>query len=97
MLVRNNYRNQDDDTLTKISRSKSRNQMSIVTKNREKVVPNSVRKVAGMIGSTSSRFPSTTTTTNHTPNVPRPDLDLKNKLRIPNRRYGLFHAETIAI
>ena len=47
--MRNNYHNptQSEDSVTKISRSKSRNQMAMVSKIKEKVTQTSYRKAAG--------------------------------------------------
>lgn len=76
--MRSNYHNpnQSEDSITKISRSKSRNQMAIAHKIKEKVINSTSRRLAGTNASTSSRSPSTTTTTSPTPNVlfssPRP-------------------------
>lgn len=46
-MFRNNYQ-QSEDSVTKISRSKSRNQVSVAAKLREKVLCSSIRKVDGM-------------------------------------------------
>ena len=92
LVMRVNYHNptQSEESVTKISRSKSRNQMAMASKIKEKVEKVQTRKVAGMIGSTSNTSPSITIKMNLTPNVRPPHLDLKNKLRLPNKRYLLF-------
>lgn len=92
LVMRVNYHNptQSEESVTKISRSKSRNQMAMASKIKEKVEKVQTRKVAGMIGSTSNTSPSITIKMNLTLNVRPPHLDLKNKLRLPNKRYLLF-------
>ena len=72
--MRSNYHNinninQSEDSVTKISRSKSRNQMVISTKIRDKVSRKIFRKEDGINASTLNRYQSTTTTTNHIRNV----------------------------
>lgn len=69
--MRSNYHNanQSEDSVTKISRSKSRNQMAIVNKIKEKVIASSRSKAAGTIASILNTSPSTTTRTSPTPNV----------------------------
>lgn len=72
--MRSNYHNpsQSEDSVTKISRSKSRNQVTIANKIKEKVVMRSRRKSDGTNASTSSRSPSTTTRTSRTSSVTLP-------------------------
>lgn len=69
--MRSNYHNpnQSEDSVTKISRSKSRNQMAIVNKIKEKVLTTSYRKADGMIASISNTSPSTTIRTSLILNV----------------------------
>ena len=69
--MRNNYHNpsQSEDSVTKISRSKSRNQMTIANKIKEKVLLFRCRRVDGTSDSTSNRSPSTTTRTSPTSSV----------------------------
>jgi len=69
--MRNNYHNptQTEDSVTKISRSKSRNQMVIATKIREKVTDNLRRKAAGTNVSTCNKSPSIITKTSLTRSV----------------------------
>lgn len=69
--MRNNYHNpsQSEDSVTKISRSKSRNQMTIANKIKEKVTHDSRRRAAGMNASTSNRSLSITIRTSLTSNV----------------------------
>lgn len=60
--MRNNYHNpsQSEDSVTKISRSKSKNQIVISTRIREKVVPIIIRKADGTKGFICSIYPSIT-------------------------------------
>lgn len=89
--MRNNYQiERSEDSVSKISRSKSKNQVSIVAKLKVKVLPFLIlSKANGTIGSISNTFLSTTIKTSHIHNVRfliyMPDL--KNKFRIPNRKY----------
>lgn len=82
--MRNNYQQSEDSV--KISRSKSRNQVSAASKLKEKVSIISCRKVDGMTDSTWITSQSITTRTSRTLNVLITNSDLKNKFRIPNRR-----------
>lgn len=71
--MRNNYHNpsQSEDSVTKISRSKSRNQMTIANKIKEKVLPLTCRRADGTSDSTSNRSLSTTFRTSPTSSVPQ--------------------------
>ena len=87
--MRNNYHNnpnQSEDSITKISRSKSRNQMTIANKIKEKVAPLSHSNAAGTIASTSNRSQSTTTTTSLTPNVTLPTHRSQKQTQITRQK-----------
>ena len=59
VIMRSNYHNinnQSEDSVTKISRSKSRNQMNIASKIKGKVPNLSPRNAAGMIGFTFNKY-----------------------------------------
>lgn len=69
--MRSNYHNPapSEDSVTKISRSKSRNQMGLALKIKEKVRVIGCSKLDGMIVSICSKFLSTIIITNHIHNV----------------------------
>ena len=69
--MRNNYHNptQSEDSVTKISRSKSRNQMAMASKIKEKVTQTSYRKADGTNASISNKSQSIITKTSLTHSV----------------------------
>ena len=69
--MRNNYHNptQSEDSVTKISRSKSRNQMAIVYKIKEKVSSLRHSRTDGTNGFIWNKYLNITTKTNPIPNV----------------------------